>query len=94
MKNERHSEAAKWLNRAKELVKVYQSHLATAKSGLLMSRIDPYERHLIRDYKAEIEDCRYMINNLQKEIREWKEEIYIAQKEFSHGSKDTNTRQL
>lgn len=94
MKNERHSEAAKWLNRAKELFKVYQSNLATAKSNLFYVKIDPYERHLIRDYQLEIEDCRYMINKLQKEIREWKEEIYIAQKEFSHGSKDTNTRQL
>lgn len=89
MKNERHSEAAKRLNRAKELFEVYQSKLATAKYNLLMSFCDPYERHLIRDYQIEIEDCRFMISKLQKEIREWKEEIYIAQKEFSHGSKNT-----
>ena len=94
MKNERHSEAAKWLNRAKELYRIYQSNLATAKYNLLMSSCDPYETYSVRDYKAEIEDCRYMINQLQKEIKEWKEEIYNAQKEFSHGSKDTNTRQL
>lgn len=94
MKNERHSEAAKWLNRAKELFKVYQSNLATAKYNLLMSSCDPYDSYSIRDYEIEVEDCRYMINKLQKEIREWKEEIYIAQKEFSHGSKDSNTRQL
>lgn len=94
MKNERHSEAAKWLNRARELCKIYQSNLATAKYNLLMSSLNPYERHLTRDYEIEIENCRYMINQLQKEIKEWKEEIYNAQKEFSHGSKDTNTRQL
>ena len=94
MKNERHSEAVKWLNRARELYKIYQSNLVTAKYDLLMSSCDPYEKYSVRDYKAEIEDCRYMINELQKEIKEWKEEIYNAQKEFSHGSKDTNTRQL
>lgn len=93
MKNERHSEAVKWLNRAKELFKVYQSYLETAKYNLLMSSCDPYDRDSFH-YKCEIEDCKYMINKLQKEIKEWKEEIYIAQKEFSHGSKDTNTRQL
>lgn len=94
MKNERHSEAAKWLNRARELYKIYQSNLATAKYNLLMSSCDPYEKYSVRDYKVEIEDCRFMINELQKEIKEWKEEIYNAQKEFSYGSKDTNTRQL
>ena len=94
MKNERHSEAAKWLNRARELCKIYRSNLATAKYNLLMSSCDPYENYSVRDYKAEIEDCRFMINELQKEIKEWKKEIYNAQKEFSHGSKDTNTRQL
>ena len=94
MKNERHSEAAKWLNRARELYKIYQSNLATAKYELLLSSSDPYETSLVRDYEIEIEDCRFMINELQKEIKEWKEEIYNAQKEFSHGSKDTNTRQL
>lgn len=94
MKNERHSEAVKGLNRARELLEIYRSNLATAKYNLLISRIDPYECHLVRSCEIEIEDCRFMINELQKEIKEWKEEIYNAQKEFSHGSKDTNTRQL
>ena len=94
MKNERHSEAAKWLNRARELYRIYQSNLETAKYNLLMSSCDPYDTYSVRDYKAEIEDCKYMINQLQKEIKEWKEEIYNAQKEFNYGSKDTNTRQL
>ena len=94
MKNERHSEAAKWLNRDRELYKIHQSNLLTAKYNLLISSLDPYERHLVRNYEIEIEDCRCMINKLQKEIKEWKEEIYNAQKEFSYGSKDSNTRQL
>ena len=79
IKNERHSHAAKMLSRASELYKVYQSNLETAKYNLLISSCDPYEKHLVRDYKAEIEDCKYMINQLQKEIREWKQEIYKAQ---------------
>lgn len=92
MKNERHSNATKWLNRARKLLEAYCSNLATARYNLLISKIDPYKRCLVRDYEIEIEDCRFMINKLQKEIKEWKEEIYNAQKEFSHGSKNTNTR--
>ncbi len=75
MKNERHSEAAKWLNRARELYRIYQSNLATAKYNLLMSSCDPYETYSVRDYKIEIEDCRYMINELQKEIKQNKEDM-------------------
>lgn len=82
IKNERHSHAAKMLSRARELYKVYQSNLETARYNLLISSCDPYEKHLVRDYKAEIEDCKYMINQLQREIREWKQEIYKAQTEY------------
>lgn len=82
IKNERHSHAAKMLSRARELYKVYQSNLETTKYNLRVSSCDPYERHLVIDYKAEIEDCKYMINQLQKEIREWKEEISEAQSEY------------
>ena len=83
IKNERHSHAAKMLSRARELYKVYQSNLETAKYNLQVSSCDPYERHSVRDDKAEIEDCRFMINELQKEIKEWKEEIYNAQKSYT-----------
>lgn len=67
IKNERHSHAAKMLSRARELYKVYQSNLETTKYNLRVSSCDPYERHLVRDYKAEIEDCKYMMNKLHQE---------------------------
>lgn len=82
IKNERHSNAYKMLSRARELYNVYQSNLETAKYNLLTLRYDPYENRLVRGYRAEIIDCRYMINQLSKEIREWKQEIYEAQTEY------------
>lgn len=82
IKNERHSYADKMLSRARELYKVYQSNLETAKYNLLTLSYDPYESRLVRGYRAEIIDCRYMINQLSKEIKEWKHEIYEAQTEY------------
>ena len=81
IKNERHSHAAKMLARARELYKVYQNNLELAKYNLRLSRFDPYDRFSF-SLKGEIEDCKYMINQLQKEIREWKQEIYKAQTEY------------
>lgn len=81
IKNERHSHAAKMLARARELYKVYQNNLELAKYNLQISRFDPYDRYSFH-YKCEIKDCKYMINQLQKEIREWKQEIYKAQTEY------------
>lgn len=80
IKNERHSHAAKMLARARELYKVYQNNLELAKYNLQVSRFDPYDRYSFH-YKCEIKDCKYMINQLQREIREWKQEIYKAQTE-------------
>ena len=88
IKNERHSNAYKMLSRARELYKVYQSNLETAKYNLLTLSYDPYENHLVRGYRAEIIDCRYMINQLSKEIREWKQEIYEAQTEYQRSLLD------
>lgn len=81
IKNERHSHADKMLARARELFKVYQNNLELAKYNLQVSRLDPYDRYSFH-YKCEIKDCKYMINQLQKEIREWKQEIYKAQTEY------------
>ena len=81
IKNERHSHAAKMLARARELYKVYQNNLELAKYNLQVSRFDPYDRYSFH-YKCEIKNCKYMINQLQKEIREWKQEIYKAQTEY------------
>ena len=38
MKNERHSNATKWLNRARKLLEAYCSNLATARYNLLISK--------------------------------------------------------
>lgn len=81
IKNERHSHAAKMLARAIKLFKAYQNNLELAKYNLQVSRYDPYDRYSFH-YKCEIKDCKYMINQLQKEIREWKQEIYKAQTEY------------
>ena len=81
IKNERHSYAAKMLARAIKLFKAYQFNLENAKYNLRLSRFDPYDRYSF-SLKGEIEDCKYMINQLQKEIREWKQEIYKAQTEY------------
>lgn len=81
IKNERHSHAAKMLARAIKLFKAYQFNLENAKYNLRLSRFDPYDRYSL-SLKGEIEDCKYMINQLQKEIREWKQEIYKAQTEY------------
>lgn len=82
IKNERHSHAAKALVRARELYQVYKSNLETAKYNFQCSRFDPYDRHSF-SYKCEIKDCKYMINKLSKEIREWKQEIYEANSAFN-----------
>lgn len=81
IKNERHSHAAKMLARAIKLFKAYQFNLENAKYNLRLSRFDPYDRFSF-SLKCEIKDCKYMINQLQKEIREWKQEIYKAQTEY------------
>lgn len=81
IKNERHSHAAKMLARAIKLFKAYQFNLENAKYNLRLSRFDPYDRYSF-SLKGEIKDCKYMINQLQKEIREWKQEIYKAQTEY------------
>lgn len=82
IKNERHSHAAKMLAHARENFKIYQSSLEIAKYNLQVSRFDPYDRYSF-NYKVEIKNCKYMINQLSKEIREWKEEIYKAQKSYN-----------
>lgn len=79
IKNERHSYSAKMLARARELYKVYHNNLKLAKYNLQVSRFDPYDSRYSFRYKCEIKDCKYMINKLSKEIREWKQEIYEAQ---------------
>lgn len=82
------------LNRAKEIFKVYQSNMQTAKYNLSVALFSHYDKYHIRDYKMEIDDCRYMMNSLSKEIRGWKEEIYKAQKSYSEydrkETKETN----
>lgn len=75
IKNERHSHAAKMLARARELYKVYQNNLELAKYNLQVSRFDPYDRYSFH-YKCEIKNCKYLINQLSKEIREWKQEEF------------------
>lgn len=81
IKNERHSHADKMLARARKLYKAYQFNLENAKYNLRLSRFDPWDRYSF-SLKCEIKDCKYMINQLQKEIREWKQEIYKAQTEY------------
>ena len=85
IKNERHSHAAKMLARARELYQIYRNKLEVAKYNLPVSRFDPWDRYSF-SYKCEIRECKYMISQLQREIREWKQEIYKAQTEYHKSS--------
>lgn len=81
IKNKQHSFLIKKLHSLKEQVNYYLVSLNVAKSNLTASWFNYYDEYKLK-YKADIEECRYMINSLSKEIREIKEEIYKLQNNY------------
>ena len=81
IKNKQHSFLVKKLHSLKEQVNYYLISLNVAKSNLTASWFNPYNEYKLK-YKADIEECRYMINSLSKEIHEIKGEIYQVQNNY------------
>lgn len=81
MKNKQHSFLAKKLHSLKEQVNYYLVSINVAKSNLTASWFDFHDDHKL-NYKSDIEEYRYMLNSLSKEIRKVKNEIYITQSNY------------
>ena len=81
IKNKQHSFLVKRLHNLREQVNYYLISLNVAKSNLTTSWFNPCDEYKLK-YKLEIEECRYMIDSLSKEIREIKEEIYKIQNNY------------
>lgn len=82
MKNKQHSFLAKKLHSLKEQVNYYLVSINVAKSNLTSSWFNPYDENKVK-YLSDIEEYRYMLNSLSKEIRKIKNEIYITQSNYS-----------
>lgn len=83
IKNKRHSQAATRLYKARKDYNCYYNTINILKSTIVEIKFDPVERYRLREYYGRLSDCRYMVTQLEKEIRFCKKEIYKAQKSYS-----------
>ena len=65
----------------KEQINYYLISLNVTKSNLTASWFNSYDEYKLK-YKSDIEEYRYMLNSLSKEIQEIKKEIYKVQNNY------------
>lgn len=79
MKNKKHSDAVKELNRLKHKYNIIQNHLQIAKNLYIEAICDPIEYNFIKEYENDIKDARWLLNSLVEDIKLAKQEVYKAQ---------------
>ena len=83
MKNKEHSKLIKRLNNLKKQYNWYYIGIAVTKENIALYHLDPYSERSLNSLIGELKDERFMVNELQKEIKEIKSQIYLSQREYS-----------
>lgn len=83
MKNKKHSELIKKLRNLKEQYNWYCVGITVSKENIALYYLDRYSERSFCSLISELNNERYMINEIQKEIREIKRQIYLSQREYS-----------
>lgn len=82
IKNTKHSELIKRLHDLKRLYNHYRLGILLDKEDISLYVCDQYPERSLNSLIAELEDDKFMVNIIQKEIKEVKRQIVIAQNEF------------
>ena len=82
MKNEEHSKLIKRLNNLKKQYNWYYIGITVSKENIALYHLDLYSEQNLCSLIGELKDERFMINEIQKEIKDIKNKIYLSKKIF------------
>lgn len=83
MKNQEHSRLIKRLNTLKAQYNWYYVGISLSKENIAMYYLDPYFERSLNSLIGELEDEKYMVREIQKEIKEIKKQICLSQRKYS-----------
>lgn len=83
MKNKKHSELINKLCQLRREYKGYNASIILNKNDISVRFLDMYSEQPLISIIANLEEDRYAINQIQKEIKKTKQQIYFVQKEYS-----------
>lgn len=83
MKNKEHSKLIKRLHNLKKQYNWYHISITISKENISLYHFDPYPERSFYSLVEELKDERFMVNEIQKEIKEIKNQIYLCQRKYS-----------
>ena len=83
MKNKEHSKLVKRLYNLRKQYSWYYNGIIISKENISLYRFDFYSERTFYSLINELKDERFMVNEIQKEIKEIKKQIYLSQREYS-----------
>lgn len=83
MKNREHSELAKRLYSLRKQYSWYYNGININKENISLHSFDLWSGQSLRSLIRDLEDKKYMVREIQNEIKEVKNQIYLSQREYS-----------